>query len=140
MEGVLTYMVVALLLCTPAVRAGSPAFDPKLILEIAKQFDPNMLTPSCRKVFHKCKTQFVPLLMQLESLLKKVDAILEVECITKELAKGFPRFDLECVMTEDYQEGIRCLEDRTLLDALGSKAAKTVQQITECIKDVPPPA
>ncbi|KAH7987089.1 hypothetical protein HPB52_024527 [Rhipicephalus sanguineus] len=38
----------------------------------------------------------------------------DVECVQKELAKGFPRFDIECVMTDDYREN--------------------------CLKDVPPPA
>ncbi|KAH7974277.1 hypothetical protein HPB49_013617 [Dermacentor silvarum] len=139
-------MSTALSLCTLLVlvalwcgASAGPPIDPKFLLELASQFDTAQLTPSCRKVFNKCKARFVPLVMQFEQLMHIAPAILGVECIKRELAKGFPRFDIECVMSEDYKEGIDCMEDPQLLEILGQKAAKSLKPISNCFKDVPPP-
>ncbi|XP_077552811.1 uncharacterized protein LOC144167416 [Haemaphysalis longicornis] len=122
------------------VSSAPPSFDPKLILEVVKTFDPSMLTPSCRKVFNECKAHFVPLVMQVEQLLKKSSELLALECIQKELSKGFPRFDIECVMSPDFTEGIECAENPEFLEVVGPKGAKAVGRLTECIRDETPAA
>ncbi|XP_049267395.1 uncharacterized protein LOC119376542 [Rhipicephalus sanguineus] len=132
-----TLLVLVILWCD---ASAGPAIDPKFLMELASQFDPSVLTQSCRKVFSKCKTRIVPLVLQLESLLQKAPDLLDVECVQKELAKGFPRFDIECVMTDDYREGMQCMEDPKVLDVLGPKVAKALKPLTNCLKDVPPPA
>ncbi|KAH8031436.1 hypothetical protein HPB51_017208 [Rhipicephalus microplus] len=96
-----TLLVLVLLWCD--VSAG-PGLDTKFLMELASHFDTSVLTQSCRKVFSKCKARIIPLVLQLESLLQKAPGLLDVECVQKELAKGFPRFDIECVMSDDYRE------------------------------------
>ncbi|XP_077496259.1 uncharacterized protein LOC144107145 [Amblyomma americanum] len=128
---------VVALLCCSSTSAG-PALDPKFLMELASQFDPSMLTASCRKLFQKCKPRIIPLVLQFEQLIQKVPDILGVECVNRELAKGFPRFDIECVMSDDYKEGIDCMDDPKLKEVLGPKTSKSLQPVTACFRDVPP--
>ncbi|KAL3224997.1 hypothetical protein MRX96_026185 [Rhipicephalus microplus] len=114
-----TLLVLVLLWCD--VSAG-PGLDPKFLMELASHFDTSVLTQSCRKVFSKCKARIIPLVLQLESLLQKAPGLLDVECVQKELAKGFPRFDIECVMSDDYREAMECMEDPKVLTLLQERA------------------
>ncbi|KAL3192580.1 hypothetical protein MRX96_058994 [Rhipicephalus microplus] len=112
-----TLLVLVLLWCD--VSAG-PGLDPKFLMELASQF----------RHVSKCKARIIPLVLQLESLLQKAPGLLDVECVQKELAKGFPRFDIECVMSDDYREAMECMEDPKVLDVLGPKVAKALEPLT----------
>ncbi|XP_064476374.1 uncharacterized protein LOC135390568 [Ornithodoros turicata] len=119
-----------LILATVSIPVHS--LDPKVLREIILNFDPKSLTASCRKVFHKCKTKVIPMLMYADELLKNMDKFLAVECVGKELAKGFPRFDIECKMEGDFAEGIACIRDPKILEIVGPEIIKAGDPAMRC--------
>ncbi|KAL1418255.1 hypothetical protein MTO96_026066 [Rhipicephalus appendiculatus] len=118
-----TLLVVLVVLCYSAADAG-PIIDPKVLLEVASHFDSSQLTPSCRKVYNKCKARIAPLVLQLEQLLHQAPVVLGLECVKRELQRGFPRHNMECVMNGDYKDGVECMEDPKLLELLGTEGCQ----------------
>ncbi|KAG0445697.1 hypothetical protein HPB47_018858, partial [Ixodes persulcatus] len=54
--------------------------------------------------FHRCKLRMLPLFAMINDFLEKAEEIMKIDCVVKEFSKGFPRFDIECIMNDDFKE------------------------------------
>lgn len=91
-------------------------------------------------MFHRCKLRMLPLFAMINDFLEKAEEIMKIDCVVKEFSKGFPRFDIECIMNDDFKEGIDCIKDRDLLSIMGPRHAKALVNIADCVMEATPAA
>ncbi|XP_064479023.1 uncharacterized protein LOC135392233 [Ornithodoros turicata] len=126
-------MKTLLLLVLAAFCAATDVVNEKDVRKHILEFSPNLLTDSCRKVFNKCKAKLLSMLVFTNELLKKFEEFKAVKCVTEELEKGFPRYDLECDMRGEHKKAMDCMLSDEIQTIVGPKVVESTWPLTKCL-------